>query len=67
MSKKISKLLALMLALCCMLTACGPQTVTPGPGTQNPGTENPGSENNDPVLKLEYAAGTVLRMATGYQ
>ena len=67
MRKKISKLLALMLALCCMLTACGPQTVTPGPGTQNPGTENPGSENNDPVLKLEYAAGTVLRMATGYQ
>jgi len=67
MRKKISKLLALMLALCCVLTACGPQTVTPGPGSQNPGTENPSGSEEDPVLKLEYAPGTVLRMATGYQ
>lgn len=62
MRKKISKLLALMLALCCMLTACTPPAVTPGPG---PDTSNPGTES--PVLKLEYAAGTELRMATGYQ
>ena len=68
MKKRIlSSMLALMLAMCCFLTACGPQTVTPGPDTSNPGTENPSSEKEDPVLKLEYADGTVLRMATGYQ
>ncbi|MGN1158164.1 MAG: hypothetical protein ACI4TK_18490 [Agathobacter sp.] len=64
MRKKISSILALVLALSCIFTACGgPATVDPN--TQNSGTEN-SSVSSQPELKLEYAAGTVLRMATGY-
>ncbi|MBO5097182.1 MAG: hypothetical protein J6B96_02580 [Agathobacter sp.] len=63
MRKKISKVLALMLAACCLFTACTPPTVNPG-DTTNPGTsEKPSSEVE---LKLTWADNTVLRMATGY-
>ena len=64
MRKKISSILALVLALSCIFTACGGPT-TVDPNTQNPGTEN-SSVSSQPELKLEYAAGTILRMATGY-
>ena len=53
---KKSRLLALLLALVMIisaLTACGP-AVTPDP------------DDEPPALVLEYAEGTVLRMATGY-
>ncbi len=69
MKKKIlSSMLALVLAMACMLTACGPQTaVTPSESTSDKESETGSSEKEDePALKLEYAAGTVLRMATGY-
>ena len=69
MKKKVlSSMLALVLAMSCFLTACGPQQAA-APGTQTPGTQTPGnSEDEGPaVFDLEYAEGTTLRMATGYQ
>lgn len=64
MKKKIlSSMLALMLVMCCFLTACGPAQATPT-GSDNTGKQE--TESSEVVLKLEYADGTVLRMATGY-
>ena len=56
---KKSRILALLLVLCMLvsvITACKPKP-TPDPDP----TPTP-----NPELKLEYAEGTVLRMATGY-
>lgn len=55
--RSFSLILALVLALC-MLTGCGPATAGPDDGSAGDG--------GDEVLALEYAEGTVLRMATGY-
>ena len=55
--RSFSLILALVLALC-MLTGCGPATAGPDDGSAGDG--------GDEVLTLEYAEGTVLRMATGY-
>ena len=56
MKKRIVSLLLVLVMLVTALAACKPKpTPTPNP--------NP---TPTPVLKLEYAAGTVLRMATGY-
>jgi len=55
--RSFSLILALVLALC-MLTGCGPATAGSDEGTAGDG--------GDEVLALEYAEGTVLRMATGY-
>ena len=54
MKKRIVSLLLVLAMLVTVLAAC---KKTPNP------TPDP---DPDPVLKLEYAAGTVLRMATGY-
>ena len=80
--KKMKRVLALLLAMCMMLAAlagCGGQLNVEDPG--NSGTENvnPGTNNNndtpntdptpDPepeVDPLTFVAGTILRMATGY-
>ena len=75
--KKLSKIFALLLTaamLLSVLAACGPTVVedsgnnTNPPTTKNPGGEdNPGGgEDNPPAVTLEFANGTVLRMATGY-
>ncbi len=42
--------------------------VTQGPNENNNGddSDNKGNEGNNPAPELTYAAGTVLRMATGY-
>lgn len=66
MKKKIlSSMLAIVLAMSCFLTACGPAT----PGTSGNDDKEPGSSQQSSVVvpKLEYADGTILRMATGYQ
>ena len=66
----MKKLLALMLVLVMMLTlvACPEPPVPPTPsGSSSSSITGGGSDDPDPVFKLEYAAGTVLRMATGYQ
>lgn len=64
MKKKIlSSMLALMLVMCCFLTACGPAQADP---TDSGDTGNETQSSSDTALKLEYADGTVLRMATGY-
>ena len=66
MRKKISSMLALVLALCCLFTACGgPAQVQPsGSEKDTSGSSKPSSSEVE--LKLEYADNTVLRMATGY-
>ncbi|MBR5004446.1 MAG: hypothetical protein IKY14_03175, partial [Erysipelotrichaceae bacterium] len=60
MKRSFSLMLALMLALSCMLTGCGPKTAGSDQGTEG------GSDSSNEVAVLEYAEGTVLRMATGY-
>ena len=56
MKKRIVSLLLVLVMLVTALAACKPKpTPTPDP-----------DPTPTPVLKLEYAAGTVLRMATGY-
>ena len=56
MKKRIVSLLLVLVMLVTALAACKPKpTPTPNP-----------DPTPTPVLKLEYAAGTVLRMATGY-
>lgn len=65
MRKKVSSMLALALAACCAFTACGPAQVPSGTEGGKPSGTLTGSTNK-PELKLEYAAGTELRMATGY-
>ena len=60
MKRSFSLMLALMLALSCMLTGCGPKTAGSDQGTEG------GSDSSNDVAVLEYAEGTVLRMATGY-
>lgn len=80
--RKIKKVLSLVLAVAmmsAMFTACGKNTKidesSSNSESQSQSAEQPSSEqptssgNNDPVVvekKLEYAAGTTLRMATGY-
>ena len=79
--KKLSKIFALLLAaamLLSLLAACGPtiniddggnNTNSPGNQTNNPGsTADPsgGGEDNPPAASLDFAKGTELRMATGY-
>ena len=78
MKKRILSLV-LVLAMSVGMMACGSKgddlvENTPAP-TQAAGTENQGGDKTDtpeatatpvPAKKLEYAAGTVLRMATGY-
>ena len=73
---KKARILSLILALVMLLssmTACFKPPVTPGPDTGDSGNNggNTGNEGNDEnkgpaVFDLEYAEGTVLRMATGY-
>ena len=67
----IALLLTLVMVMSVILTGCitppasdGGSTDTPGTG-DTPGTDNPPEE--DLTFKLEYADGTVLRMAAGYQ
>ena len=68
----MKKLLALALVLVMMLTlvACPAPAPAPGPGTTQPtgSTQGNGGNPEEPEAKfdLEYAEGTVLRMATGY-
>ena len=62
----MKKLLSLALVLAMMLTlvACKPPVpTTPSTPTGSTG----GGEKPDAVFDLEYAEGTILRMATGYQ
>ena len=54
MKKRIVALLLVLVMLVSVLAACKPK---PNPNTGN---------NETPELKLEYAVGTILRMATGY-
>ena len=73
---KKARILSLILALVMLLssmTACFKPPVTPGPDTGDSGNSggNTGNEGNEEnkgpaVFDLEYAAGTLLRMATGY-
>ena len=66
MKKKIlSSMLAIVLAMSCFLTACGPAT----PSTSGDKDSETGKTESSSVVvpKLEYADGTILRMATGYQ
>ena len=60
MKRSFSMMLALVLALCLMLTGCGPKSAGTDQGTDS------GSTGSNDVAALEYAEGTVLRMATGY-
>ena len=55
MKKRIVSLLLVLVMLVTMLAACKKPNPTPDP-----------DPDPKPELKLEYAAGTVLRMATGY-
>ena len=55
MKKRITALILVLVLLVTSMVSCIKTPPTPGPG---PGT--------NPELKLEYAEGTVLRMATGY-
>ena len=78
--KKLSKIFALLLTaamLLSLLAACGPTIVEDGgdtntpsgggnPQTQNPGGGGGGEDSPTPAGSLDFAAGTVLRMATGY-
>ncbi len=70
MKKKLfSSVLALILVLSCLLTACGPQTPSGGSETNSGsevGSETDSEKEEDLTFKLTYADGTVLRMATGY-
>ena len=74
--KKLSKIFALLLTaamLLSLLAACGPTinlddgTNTPG-GGQSDNTNPPGGGEDDPAPagSLDFAPGTELRMATGY-
>ena len=81
LSKVFALLLAAALLLS-LLAACGPTINVDGGPTNNPGggggtqTQNPGStnnpggggggEDNPPAAQLEFAKGTELRMAVGY-
>ena len=60
MKKRIVSLLLVLVMLLTAFASCKPKP-TPTPD----GGDTPGDQNK-PELKLEYAAGTELRMATGY-
>lgn len=80
MKKKILSLVLTLAVSVSMLAACGPSADDLPSGDSQNSVENPDSSNasasnasgstpettSAPELKLEYADGTVLRMATGY-
>lgn len=73
-TKLAASLLAVSLAATTLLTGCDGNSSSSGnsgnssnSGTSNSGTgDNSGAVVETPALELNYAAGTTLRMATGY-
>ena len=67
---KKAKILSLILAIVMMFSFVLTSCVKPAPDTGNNGDDSNNGGNNQPEtpkeFDLEYAAGTVLRMATGY-
>ena len=68
---KKARILSLILAIAMMLTFTLTSCIKPTPGTGNNGDDsNTPGDNNQPEtpkeFDLEYAKGTILRMATGY-
>ena len=55
MKKRLLSLLLVVVMIVGILASCGEPPITPDP-----------DPDPTPELKLEYADGTVLRMATGY-
>ena len=70
MKKRILSLLLVLVMLISVFASCKPQPPITDDDTDKPGvTPNPNPDDGNtpaPELKLEYANGTVLRMATGY-
>ena len=62
----LALLLVLVMSMSILLTGCKPKVPTPDPTPDPDPTPSPSEPVEDLTFKLEYAEGTVLRMATGY-